>query len=66
MFFHAPTPASLTYLLAPDMDNGKLWKLDMLGADKADNARGQLGAPLIKALDTPNQTMKDFIAALGA
>lgn len=66
MFFHAPNPSSLTYLLAPETDNGKLWKLETLGAEKADEARTQLGAPLAAALDTPHNTMKEFFTALGA
>ena len=66
MFFHPPTPASLTYLLAPERDNGKLWKLETLGANKADEARAQLGDRIVTALDTPQNTMKDFIKALDA
>lgn len=66
MFFNMPKPSSLTYLLAPETDNGKLWKLELLGADKAEEARAQLGGPLVTALDTPSHTMKDFFKALGA
>ncbi len=66
MFFNMPKPASLTYLLAPHTDNGKLWKLEELGANKAEEAREQLGGPLVTALDTPHHTMKDFFKALSA
>jgi len=66
MFFHPPAPASLTYLMAPHTDNGKLWKLETLGANKAEEARAQLGGQLAAAIDTPHNTMRDFIKALGA
>jgi hypothetical protein len=64
MFFHAPTPASLTYLLAPETSDGSLWNLETMGADKADDTRSRLGAQLVAALDTPQNKMKDFIKAV--